>query len=218
MPEYEICCVERTCREINTSEELNAFIFRASAANHCYAHTRLHGFTMKLPIRWYFYHRLSQSMEQSLPVRSDSREISHLLWNSRIHYRANKGPPMVPILSHVTLVYTLQPHVSKINFNIILWCISRSSCLFRSGFPTKFLTHLCSPHTCYISRQSYLPRFDGANSVWWIVRVMEPLIMQIRPLKMFYLWEIATQMTAILPACFDHASRSRLQGESRIRR
>jgi hypothetical protein len=62
-------------------------------------------------------------MEQS-PWETDSssisREISHLLWNPKVHYRFHKSTPLDPNLSHSEPIHILTLHFLTIYFNIIL--------------------------------------------------------------------------------------------------
>jgi hypothetical protein len=44
-----------------------------------------------------------------------AQEYPNILWKSRVHYRAHKSPPLVPILSHINPIHT----ISKIHFNIV---------------------------------------------------------------------------------------------------
>jgi hypothetical protein len=62
---------------------------------------------------------LSPSREAASCVATE--ELPSILRNSKVHYRANKSPPLVPILSQIN------PILSKIHFNIILPPKSRSS-------------------------------------------------------------------------------------------
>jgi hypothetical protein len=75
--------------------------------------------------------QLTNSMEQSpsweANSHSGSPEISRLLLNPNVHYRAHKGPELVPILSHIHPVHTLPPYFPKIRCNIIFPPTPRSS-------------------------------------------------------------------------------------------
>jgi hypothetical protein len=58
---------------------------------------------------------------------SVSQEISHLLWNHKVHYCVNKGLPLVPILIQINLVHISPPYIPKIHSNIIFPPTPRSS-------------------------------------------------------------------------------------------
>jgi len=84
---------------------------------------------------------------------SASREISHILWNPKVHYRIHKCLPPVPILSQLDPVHT--PHPTSWRSILILsshLSLGLPSGLFPSGFPTKTLyMPLLSPirSTCH---------------------------------------------------------------------
>jgi hypothetical protein len=71
----------------------------------------------------------TKSMEQS-PSEASSHsasQILRLLWNSKIHYRVHKSPPLIPALNHMNPTHTLPPYFPKIHSNIILSSTPRSS-------------------------------------------------------------------------------------------
>jgi hypothetical protein len=54
---------------------------------------------------------------------SSSQEIPHILWNPRIHYRNNKCPPPVPVLSQINpILFTPQRYFAS-TFVATVWCL-----------------------------------------------------------------------------------------------
>jgi hypothetical protein len=63
-------------------------------------------------------------MEQNPHWEADSRlgnkEVPHLLWNPKVHYRVHKSQLLESILSQMNPIHALTPYSSEIRFNIIL--------------------------------------------------------------------------------------------------
>jgi len=61
---------------------------------------------------------LEHSLSWEVNWFSASQEISSVVRNPKVHYRINKSPPLVPILSQINPVHAL--HFLKIHPNVIL--------------------------------------------------------------------------------------------------
>jgi hypothetical protein len=48
-----------------------------------------------------------------------SQELPSILWNPKVQYRVHKSRPLVPIMSHINLIYSIPSYLSKIHFNIV---------------------------------------------------------------------------------------------------
>jgi hypothetical protein len=81
-----------------------------------------------------------------------SQEISRLVWNPKGHYRVQKRPPLILILSQMLSVHTLLPYFPKLHSNIIFLStpmVSEWSLPFRISnqkFYEFFLSHACYIH------------------------------------------------------------------------
>lgn len=71
--------------------------------------------------------------------RSTSQEIPRFLWNWEVRDRVHNSPSLVPILSQINPIHTLQPNFPNMHFDVILTSTPRSSVYFLSAFSTKVL-------------------------------------------------------------------------------
>jgi hypothetical protein len=113
---------------------------------------------------------LTYSMEKSPCLEANwfsaSQEITHMLWNPKVHYLNHRCPPTVPILSQIDPVQALTSHFLNIYLNIIL---PFASGFFKGSLPLRFphqnpVYTSALTHTCYMPRPSHYSRFHHPNN------------------------------------------------------
>ena len=77
-------------------------------------------------------HSMQQGPSWEANRISASQEIPHILWNKKVHYRSQKCPPPIPILSQINPVHTPTSPLPEDPFNIILPSTPGSSKWFLS--------------------------------------------------------------------------------------
>jgi len=127
--------------------------------------------------------KAANSMVQSLSWEanrsSDSQEITHILWNVKVHYRIHKHLPPAPVLSQINPDHSFLSHFLKIHFNFSLPSTPRSSMwslAFR--FPCQNLVYtfaLC--HMCYVPHPSLSYCLEHSNNSWWGDKILKFLSM-----------------------------------------
>ena len=121
----------------------------------------------------------SRVLLEKLSGFAANQEIPRILWNPKVHYRTQKHPPPVPILSQHHPVPTTPSHLLKIHLNIILPPMSWSPQWSLSiRFPHQNLVNN-SPflHTCNMSRPSKPSRFYHPYNIGWGVQIIKLFIM-----------------------------------------
>jgi len=142
---------------------------------------KIHGYiSVKATLK--FTYLLTYSMEQSLSWETNqfaaSQDIPRILWKPKDHFRINKCPPPVPILSQLDLVHTPTSHFLKIHLNIIL---PSTAGFPKWSFPLRFPNQdplYASPlsHTRYMTRPSQSSRFYHPNNIEWGVQIVNPFV------------------------------------------
>ena len=115
-------------------------------------------------LTYLFTYLLTYSMERSPSWEANrfaaGQEITRISWNSKVHYRIHKCPPLVPILSQLDPVHTPTSHFLQIHLNIILPSAPRSLQLSLSlRFPNQNPVH-ASPYPIRATCPAYLILLD----------------------------------------------------------
>ena len=112
-------------------------------------------------------HSTQQSPSSEANSFSACQLVPRILWNPNIHYRIDKIPPPVYILSQINSVHTPTSHFLKSYLNIILPSTPRSSewsLSLRLPQQNSVYTSALS-HACYLLGLFYSLRFDHPKRI-----------------------------------------------------
>lgn len=114
---------------------------------------------------------------------SPSHEITRILCNRKVHYRAHNSRQLVPVLCQMNPVLISTSHCFTIHFNIISPSMSRSR---KRSLP---LTVLHQNPVCilYTPHPPHTPWINYPVKICWEVRIMKILVMQFSPVSNHYL-------------------------------
>jgi hypothetical protein len=108
------------------------------------------------------------------------KKYPDFLWNTKVHYRVHKSPPMAPILNQLNPVRPIDPYLPKIHLNVILPPTPRSSQWFLVFGPPNQnpLNTSPLPHACHMSRPPHLPWSNHPNNIRWRIQAVKFIVMQ----------------------------------------
>jgi hypothetical protein len=89
-----------------------------------------------------------------------TQELPSILQNPKVHYRAQKSPPLVPILSQIDPVHTIPTNLRSILIVSRHPCRVHPSGLFPSDFPTNIL------HAFLFSSIHHLSNHEISSHLW----------------------------------------------------
>ena len=116
-------------------------------------------------------------MDQSPYWETDSssrrQEITHISWNTSVHYRNHKSPPPVPIVKQINSVHDLHHTSSRSTWILCsqqhLWLPTGTLSL---GFSLQNPVSTSSlPHKCHLILPSHFSWFHQTNNIWWAVQI-----------------------------------------------
>jgi hypothetical protein len=110
-----------------------------------------------------------------------TQELPSILWNSKIHYRVHKSPPMISIPSQTNPIHPIPSYLRSILILSTHLHLGPPSDLFPSGVSTNNLYAVLFPRSCYMPCPFHPPWRDHSSYVWLGAQVMKILNVHCSP-------------------------------------
>ena len=137
----------------------------------------------------YAYSSMSHSLHWEAESSRASQEIPRILRNPVVHYCLHNNPPLVPILSLINPVHSLQSHFFKMSFIVTV-----SSSFRSSNLPLSFRSILM--------RATFASSLTLLSQIW---RKLYNSTAQLHSYRTIRIWKVlsrGTSMLCFLPATF----------------
>jgi hypothetical protein len=141
----------------------------------------------------------TNSMEMSPSWKAASSAVSRtlpsILWNPKVHYRVQKSPPLVPILSLTSPVHTTSSCLSKIHYNIIhpptswasQWSLSFSlSHQYPICIPLLLIRTTCQAHLILLDLIILVIFGEEVQAMKLLIMHISPTSCHLIPLRSIY--------------------------------
>ena len=123
-------------------------------------------------------------MEQNVSnSHSANHEISHVLWNWKVHYAVYRHLPLGPVLNQMNSVHpvSIRP-ILKLTLHLCL-C---PKCFLPFRFSRESKYALLSAHAGYLCMQSDALWFDHANHMCWRTQILKLITVHFSPSKFLF--------------------------------
>jgi hypothetical protein len=133
-----------------------------------------------LKLHGYMFRHLYIHHHQACRHRGVMKTNRHrILWNTSVHYRVHKRPPLAPVMREINPV-----HMKNINS-----IVSSMPNFWNGFFPLRFPQKCCIlvfSMLCHTACSSHILGHDQPNNIWRRVQIMKILAMPISPVSYYF--------------------------------